>query len=288
MSMLNRKMYKLGTLFSMLLGLFAPLANAQTFSDGPMDLQVRVRDVRVNHSEDDGAGPLAFETEFRMDIYGRDRGNVDMADWLGKTHLQQDAFPTPPATSMDFNTVFASWNYTGAAVPQFFDIRINAWEDDCPSDIIDFIGALPCNTEDTLFDSGCCLATLPFGANCNPININIFSPDFNPNGCPAYGDDDENCDSNPFQNAMNYRAGPPCQWYNHGYVSNPATCAGNKYEPRIESYWRYTRGDACTNAIQLGALTPGFAPITHDNANNCYTDNIAYAGGGQDVVYEVV
>ena len=61
------------------------------------------------------------------------------------------------------------------------------------------------------------------------------------------------------------------------------TCNEDSYRPKIESYWRYTNGEDCNSAIDLGTLTAG-SSITHFNSNKCYNDNFGLPG--KDVFYE--
>ncbi|MFN8396904.1 MAG: pre-peptidase C-terminal domain-containing protein [Bacteroidia bacterium] len=62
--------------------------------------------------------------------------------------------------------------------------------------------------------------------------------------------------------------------------------ATNWYRPRIETFWRYTRGTGCANAIQLGNIAPGFTAISHYNSNECYSNNFA-GSPGNDVFYAI-
>lgn len=240
---------------------------AQTFNDGPINLQARVRRVRVNHSDNDNLAFINLAAEFRMRIWAQDNADLDGQAWVPTlgVMLQQNSMGFPNTTN-DFNQILMNNNYGGGTVPQFFDIRFDAWEDDCPSDVV---SGSNCGTVTTAFDGGC----------CNGIG-----------GCGFFlcvnNDDDERCNSNPFQTQMNYRLGPPCQWYNHGYVSNPGTCPGNRYEPEIESFWRYTRGNGCGNAIILGNVAPGFTPYSHFNSNECYS-NVWTPSAGNDVTYQI-
>ena len=53
----------------------------------------------------------------------------------------QNFYPTiGGANSLDFNHTFASFNFPNQIVPQYLDIKIDAWEDDLPSDqLVDFV-----------------------------------------------------------------------------------------------------------------------------------------------------
>jgi gliding motility-associated-like protein len=237
---------------------------AQTLTDGPIQLQVRTR--RINNTfnaTDEGAFGIGFRPdELTYNVWARDNANWDGAGWLGGACLQANL--NPPALSPDFNYLMLNNTYATANVPQFFDIRLNAWEDDRGSDGILGIG---CGGTRCAFNGQQCCGVVLFGA------------------CIGFNEGDDNaCFADPFRTQMNYRLGPPCQWYNHGFVTyNGSGCANNFYQPEIESFWRYTRGTSCANSIQLGTLTAG-AGLSHFNSNICYSNNFT-ASPGNDVFY---
>ncbi len=226
---------------------------AQTYNDGPMQLQVRVRDIATNYSATDVNFPgIGLPDELTYKVWARDNANIDGPDWVGGNCLTVNF--NPPGNSPDFNTTIFNFTYTGATVPQFFDIRGDFWEDD---------------SDDATCQGSRCTFESNVGCACTPF------------GCLYSQEDDEHCDANPFATALDYRQGPPCQWYDHGYV---AGACGSKYQPRIESFWRYTKGTSCSDAIALGALPPG-GSLTHYNSNICYSNNFT-ASAGNDVFYE--
>ncbi len=238
---------------------------AQTLTDGPIQLQVRVREINTTFSgPSDGAiaGVGFLPDEYTYKVWIRDNADLDGAGWLGGNCMTTDF--NPPGLSNDFNLILFNHTYTTPNVPQFFDVRLDAWEDDLPSD-----GALGiCTNNRSRCDFDCCNICCGFGLFGACVGVRE--------------EDDRRCDANPFRTQMNYRLGPPCQWYNHGYVTggSGADCAG--YRPRIESYWRYTRGDNCNNPLVLGALNPG-GTLSHFNSNECYNNN--YGNPGRDVFY---
>lgn len=242
----------------------AEICFAQTLTDGPIQLQVRARRINTTfNATDEGAFGIGFRPdELTYYLWARDNADLDGAGWLGGACLQANF--NPPALSPDFNYLMFNHTYTTANVPQFFDIRLSAWEDDRNSDAA--VG-LTCGGTRCAFDGSACCGFVLFGA------------------CVGFTEsDDYPCISNPFRNQMNYRLGPPCQWYNHGFVTyNGSGCANNFYQPEIESYWRYTRGTSCANAIQLGTLNAGVG-LSHYNSNVCYSNNFA-ASPGRDVFY---
>jgi gliding motility-associated-like protein len=240
---------------------------AQTFNDGPIQLQIKVRDVNVTFNQtDQGALGVGFvPDELRFKFWARDRADVDGTGWVGAGNCLSSDF-TPPGLSTDFNTVFSVFNYTGAVVPQFFDVRMEAFEDDIPVDgLLGFCNSGPLCT---YTGTATCCGVILFGT-CIGLNER----------------DDMPCFADPFRNSMNYRLGRPCEWYSHGYVTYAGSgCANDVYIPRIESYWRYTKGTACNDAIDLGEVVSGVQQ-THYNSNICYSNNFP-ASPGNDVFYQ--
>ena len=145
------------------------------------------------------------------------------------------------------------------------DFKLDAWEDDLPTDGL--AGFCTNGTSCTWQDIQCC-GVYFFGV-CVGIETG----------------DDYRCEAEPFYQGLNYRNGPPCQWYSHGYLNG--TCNNSSvngyYKPHIETYWRYTRGNSFANAIDLGTLNLG-VPLTHFNSNECYSDYYPNSSGN-DVIY---
>lgn len=243
----------------------------QTYNDGPIQLQVKLRDINTTFaSTDEGAFGVGFiPDELTYNIWFRDNANVSGLGWVGGACLQDDF--SPPMQSVDFNSLIFNYTYPSTLVPRYFDVRLRAWEDDSNS-----------GTNDQVFTVG-----------CSPGGRCTYEASYPCCGVYVFGfcvgstseSDDMYCDANPFKLNMDYRLGPPCQWYDHGYVIGSG-CGNNNYQPKINSYWRYMKGTACNNAIDLGNVYPGFAPISHFNSNECYSDN--YSGSpGNDVFYSV-
>jgi len=238
---------------------------SQTLNDGPIELKVKLREVQVTSTTNSDAtldlGSLTPPTievdEYTFKVWGRDNSNIDAVNWsaLGGTCHTHEA--NPPFTTSDFDDLIYDFTFTGASVPQFFDLKLQAWEDDIPTDFA-------CNTSSrcTYDGSTCCFF--------------IFG------NCIGSEDDDRFCDADPFKSAVDYRLGPPCEWFSHGFVTGSG-CSNLDYDPHIESYWRYTSGTACNDAIDLGTLTVG-GTLSHFNSTVCYTNNFA-SSSGNDVFY---
>lgn len=245
---------------SVLLSVFAVSISgvvAQTYNDGPMELQVRVREINTQTAVSDASflGVGFSPDEFTYKVWARDNGDVDGTGWQGGQCNQANF--NPPGLSPDFSQPLFTGTYNGATVPQFFDIRGDFWEDDAGSDFA--CGGGRCN-----FDNSTCCGVVVFG-----VCVGVTEQD------------DVRCNADPFATGLDYRLGPPCTWYDHGYVSG---ACGSNYLPRIESFWRYTRGNGCNNTIDLGTLGSG-GTLTHFNSNQCYSNNFA-GSAGKDVFYQ--
>lgn len=250
---------------------------AQSYTDGPIQLQAKVREVQVTLATNSDftltVGPLPLgpytDDEYTFKVYARDDQDLDGAGYTGGTCLRQN-FVTVPNTSADFNQTIFNYTYPTATVPQYMDINIDAWEDDIASDFVPVSGLTACGDSNTFnrcaFNGLFCCANIPFV------------------GC-VYEGDDERCNPAVFVDNLNYRNGPPCQWTDQGFL-NGSCGATNWYKPRIETFWRYTRGTSCANAIPLGNVSPGFGSYTHYNSNECYSNNFA-TSPGNDVFYAI-
>lgn len=250
---------------------------AQSFNDGPIELQAKVRDVQVTLATNSDftltVGPLPLgpytDDEYTFKVYARDDADLDATGYTGGTCLRQ-AFATVPNTSVDFNQNIFSYTYPTATVPQYLDINLDAWEDDIASDFVPVSALTVCGDSNMFnrctYNGLFCCANIPFV------------------GC-VYEGDDERCNPAVFYDNLSYRQGPPCQWYDHGFLAGSCG-ASNWYRPRIQTFWRYTRGTGCANAIQLGSISPGFTAISHYNSNECYSNNFP-ASAGNDVFYAI-
>jgi len=266
----------LKTAVACLLGAMTLPAVSQTLNDGPIELQVRLRDIRVQYvgrtqSSDigvnlGGLGPQGnAEDDLTFKVWAQDQGNVSGLGWQGGQCLT-DGMPMltgGPEFSTDFNDTLFSFTYPGATVPQYFQIRLDAWEDE--REDFSLVGGL----------TSCYSSNNRCNFDANICCISLF-------GCLFSEGDDLRCDANPFQTSMNYRLGPPCQWYSHGYVAG-SNCSSLSYRPQIESYWRYTGGTSCANAINLGTLSPG-GTISNLNSTECFSNNFPNSPGN-DVFY---
>lgn len=248
---------------------------AQTYNDGPIQLEARLRDFNLTFSETDVAifGIVGQPDDLTYYVRGRDNADVDGAGYTTTGCLTED-YDLPlcdwlvggagcgggPVTNI------YSFTYPGATVPQFIDIGVDLWEDESPDQLL----GVGCQGTRCAYETGFCCGGVLFGACLGVID-----------------DDDLHCVGDPYA-TLDYRLGPPCEWFDHGYLSGNCNIASNDvYHPRIETFWRYTRGNDCATPIDLGNVQPGFANISHFNSNVCYGDNNVFANGGQDVFYQI-
>jgi gliding motility-associated-like protein len=242
---------------------------SQSYSDGPIELQIKLREIKVTYSPPGDAslnfgGQVGFNPdEFTFKVWAKDNANISGLGWQGGTCLT-DEFD-PPLDSKDFNTTLFNYTYPSVLVPQYFDLKIDAWQDNCGSDGSSV--GFPCPGTRCSFETSCCC-----------VNGGIF-------GCLFSTGDNKRCNAEPFKTNIDYRSGPPCQWYNQGYITGSG-CTDNVYQPRIETFWRYTRGTSCANPIPLGNILPGGVSISHFNSNECYSDNFTQSSGN-DVFYSL-
>lgn len=252
-----KRFHQLFSTFSTLILLFSvssPLL-AQTINDGPIQLQVRLREVRTFYDASDQLLGLTDPDELTYYVWARANADVLNQGWLGGTCLTSDFNPSATGTnSTDFNTLLLNTLYPGPGVPAGFDLRLEAWESD--------------RVDPTCSGSRC---TYSNNVSCGFGLINES--------------DDFPCFANPFRTQIDYRLGPPCQTYDHGFVTLSGTCANDVYRPHIETYWRYTSGTSCSDAIALGNFGIG-SSVTHFNSNQCYGNNWPNSAGN-DVFYNI-
>ena len=174
---------------------------SQSYSDGPISVDVKLREVQGNFAATDesllGIGFAPDELTFY--IWAQD--NLLTYPWTGGACLQDNNF-TPTvggANSIDFNTIFANFSFPSTTVPQYLDFKIDTWEDDLPSD--QTLGFCASGTVCGWDDVTCCGIYL-FG-----LCIGVTTGD------------DYRCEADPFYQGLTYRSGPPCQWYSHGYLN---------------------------------------------------------------------
>jgi len=256
------------TYLRIVFGLFSLLgacsvSTSQTLSDGPIEIIVRVRDISVTAPETDISvfGIVGQPDDYSFKLWARDDADQDGMGWIGGDCLTDDVLLLNH--TKDFNHQIFQHLYASATVPRYLDLRLDAWEDEQPDQLL----GVGCGGSRCEYDVGFCCGGLLFGLCLGVVD-----------------DDDFRCNSGttiPFVDNLDYRLGNPCQWYNHGYLSG--SCSNDYYKPRIETYWRYTNGDAIGNPIELGTLTNGalMAPL---NSNECYS-NAYPASAGKDVFY---
>lgn len=246
-------------------------AFGQIFNDGPIQLQGRLRQFNITFPETDVAffGVVGTPDDLSYNIWGREpvtngvswvQGVIPGLSCSGNGLLEGY---TPPLNV--WNAVFYNFTTPTPTVGGGLEVRLDNWEDESPDQLL----GIGCGGSRCSYDVGFCCGGFLFGLCLGSID-----------------DDDLRCNSGnttPYT-TLNYRLGPPCQWYNHGQQNG--TCANDVYHPTLETFWRYTRGNGCASAIDLGAISPGFTTISHFNSNECYSNNHAFVSGN-DVTYQL-
>jgi gliding motility-associated-like protein len=254
--------------FSFLLLLLA--ANhlfSQTFTDGPIQLQIRLRDVSVGFNETDASllGVGFSPDEPVVHCWAQDNANISGLGWQGGTchtfSMGTGGSIGLPGITPAINEVLFSFTYPTNVVPQFYNLKMENYEDDNPSDqLLGFCS----NGQVCNYDAQQCCGVPIFGV-CVGLNEG----------------DDKHCTGGTFATSLPYRNGPPCTWFDQGYITG--NCSTD-WKPGIETYWRYTNGTSCANAIDLGTLNSG-STLTHFNSNECYA-NTHTLSAGNDVWYK--
>ena len=115
-------------IFFLLVFLFTIInSKSQSYSDGPISIDVKLREVQGNFAATDesllGIGFAPDELVFK--IWAQD--NLLNYPWTGGNCLQDFNF-TPivgGGNSIDFNTTFANFNFPNNIVPQYLNFKID-------------------------------------------------------------------------------------------------------------------------------------------------------------------
>ena len=291
--------------------LFPSLVFAQSYNDGPIEIQIKLRAVGNYFDGDDwavfGTNQNSETEDFTYKLWFSD--NLNLQPWIGYGPLgnpiegPDNIINTPDdepyidditqvsisgTNSQDFNSIVSVLNYNTQVVPEFLKMKFFAWEDDDPSDpftALNWAGVSINNSGyRNVFESAYCQFApwWLFGA-CAPL---------------AFQGDDYGCEADPFFSGLNWRYTPiqtqipPCTFYSHGEITgsgcvnnsnnSPAPNTDTYYRPTIETFWKYTKGTSFTNSINLGSLSP--LVLQHFNSNECY-NNYYTSSAGNDVIY---
>ena len=291
--------------------LFPSLVFAQSYNDGPIEIQIKLRAVGNYFDGDDwavfGTNQNSETEDFTYKLWFSD--NLNLQPWIGYGPLgnpiegPDNIINTPDdepyidditqvsisgTNSQDFNSIVSVLNYNTQVVPEFLKMKFFAWEDDDPSDpftALNWAGVSINNSGyRNVFESAYCQFApwWLFGA-CAPL---------------AFQGDDYGCEADPFFSGLNWRYTPsltqipPCTFYSHGEITgsgcvnnsnnSPAPNTDTYYRPTIETFWKYTKGTSFTNSINLGSLSP--LVLQHFNSNECY-NNYYTSSPGNDVIY---
>ena len=286
---------------------------SQSYNDGPIEIQVKLREVGNYYEGDDwsvfGTNQNSETEDLSYKLWFSD--NLNMQPWIGYGPLgnpiegPDNIINTPddePYTdditqvslsgtnSQDFNAIVSVLNYNTLVVPEFLKMKFHGWEDDNPTDPFEIaLLGIYINTNGyrEVFEPAYCQLQLPWwlGGGCAPL---------------AFQGDDYGCEADPFYSGINWRYTPsltqipPCNFYSHGQITgsgcvnnsnnSPAPNTDTYYRPSIETSWRYTNGTSFANSINLGLLPASSTSIQHFNSNECYNNYYA-TSPGNDVIY---
>jgi hypothetical protein len=200
-------------LLSILGYLFFVSGYAQTFSDGPMRLQVRVAYVYVDDFHD-----VLADQEAVWYVYARDDASQDGLNWRNSYGcIQQNCFCSgwlggPGAITPEI--IIMNHNYSGTTVPARVDFEMESWEDD--------------NGTDCAYDGPCSICIDPDDAHCGRGTLanNVYYRDAGP-PCEWVGSDDTAW--NPWDFGMcsnSWGVGIQFKWEYTGSVTGTYTWRG--------------------------------------------------------------
>ena len=200
---------------------------AQVFNDGPINVQARLRRFSPSFAQTDAAvfGVVGQPDDLSYNIWGREPVGNGVSWTGGGPGLTCSANGLLEGYNLpftDWNQIFYNFTYPTPANGSPLEIRLDAWEDESPDQLL----GIGCGGSRCAYDVGFCCGGFLFGLCLGAID-----------------DDDLRCNSGnttPYA-TVNYRLGPPCQWYSHGNLNG--TCANDVYHPGVETFWRYTLGD---------------------------------------------
>lgn len=233
---------------------------AQFYTDGPIGIQMKVRDVMATFSPTDGPGN---PEDLVLYFWGRDSLDLDGQNWVapGTGCLQDQVFT--PDTSVDFNNVFFSHVYLDT-VPAFLDLKMDAWEDEAR----DTFAGIACASLDCIYNTNFCCG-LTIGGSC----------------LGQIDSDEMRCDADPYFTGIDYRQGCAGEWFDHGYLVDTNRCANPFWFPRIQTRWYYINGDDCTTPLFIGSLSQGDSLEQCENTE--LKTNTITADPGYDFVFAV-
>ncbi len=227
----------------------------------PLEVKARVREVNINTTPNDINlfGIAGGEDDYSLKFWAKDRDDVDGTDWIGGNLLTHDF--SPPGNTADFNSIFYQHTFTSSVNPTLLDIKIDAWEDESPDQLL----GIGCSSTRGAYETGFCCGGFLFGLCLGVID-----------------DDDNRCEASPFISGIDFRLGKPGEWYNHGQMAGVAA-NNNFYKPHIETYWQYTKGTSLANPISLGTIVQGGYTVP-EHTTFGYGNSFVNTAGN-DVIY---
>lgn len=222
----------------------ADLIHAQQTSDGPIEASFRVRRVYARDYDDTFGGVTTAENTWL--VWAQDAANLDGQGWRGGNCITFDiGAGSFPFTSGILNQTLFTQTY-GSNVPTSYQIRMDAWEDDCP-------GGSRCS-----YDSG--------GFSC------------------AFDGDDERCNVQNFAGNINFRNNRPGFWTNNGFFFSCGGQYGIEVESFWKRTQGNTIGDPIViGSTNCNNLT--YSQV-NSNSTQAYTSTLSGGQPGADVWYQ--
>lgn len=228
----------------------APPVRGQTVSDGPIRVQLRVRDINTLGAPTDVGvfGATGQPDEHVFIFRARDASDIDGTSWTASTLCQLEAFD-PPRRSSDLDMVIFDRVYA-SVTPDSLEVALDAWEEDSSDQLL----GISCGGTMCSHNTNFCCGGFLFGLCLGAIKS-----------------DDRHCNAAPF-GGIDYRRGRACTTFDHGDVSSTVGGECDNYRPRIETWWRYVNGNTFAAPVELGTLSE-LGILTHENSTStvCYS-----------------
>lgn len=211
--------------------------HSQVLTDGPLDITVRLKSVYVGFSETDvpilGASYAPDEIKFRVWVV--DNANISGLNWQGgklyEYEMGTGSNLTLPGTTHYIGDTLFHFNYSTDTVPEFISIKLEAWEDDLPSDPL--IGNCMSGNF-SIYDTTRCCGNLLFGT------------------CVGMQEgDDKYCNNPIFAEKVAYRTATPGTLFNMSDISG--NC-GNNWRVNLEVYWNSPNVSTLTDINSVSAV----------------------------------
>jgi len=233
-------------------------AEAQTFNDGAMQIQMAVGYSWVESVDDPLTGELNAN-EFRFRWWAADNANLDGQGFLGGTVIGANSSNAGWVLAQDvnlFNHTYGPAGSTPITVPQYMQLQGEGWEDDC-FDCYRSTGTISWECDQC--------SSFVYDGNCG-CSTNVLC------GCSA---EDQHCGPTVISSTINYRAIPPCLGL---FSPNVGNTNGSAF---VGDYFSNVCGSDDIGAEVLVRWTPPIPnPITATATVLCQPSLVTLQSGG--------